>query len=772
MRKLLWTRGIPGSGKSRALRECGLEDFTLSPDAMRLMLGGPEMAAGGSMTVPQTREKRLWRMVHALLEERMARGETVAVDATHARSEDMEGYAEMAGRHRYSMACLDLTGVEFEVAMRRNMERPEVHRVPADSVQRISGNMAKGAVPAGVAVIPVTRKDTWRNKVEEWLSAPSLALDLDGAARVVHVGSLHGGAAALVALVESMGGIRGDDHWIFSGDSCGRGPGSGATVRWLLENAAGRANVSMLWGGDEDRLHAMATGEDPGHAAFSATAVPSLAASGLGRDELDAYCGSLADMVSYRRGGMTVWATHAGLPGPAGRAWMVPSSQCRGGAGRWEDAVDAQWSRNAPEGFVQVHSARNPGRLPLDPAAASVNLAASPGEGLRVAVHGNRGFSAAPSGKPCPAPHTDPGMPTGGAAPASCVPAWATRGEAHLAVMPPDALEAMRSHRNVKMRRSKLYPGIVSFNFDKHVFHSRLWDDIVVKARGLFADDGTWEIVARSYDKFFNVGEMEDTSLLSMSENLVFPVTGWVKENGFLGILGYDPRSESLFATSKSAPDSPFAGWFREILADTVPEAVCHELGLFLRDTGSSMAFEVIDPVRDPHMIEYPEPGLVLLDVFRRSMEFENMPPDGLAAVADRYGLTAKRRAMVFPDWASLEEWHRAASCDMSVELEGYVLEDARGFQAKVKLPYYAFWKWCRTIKDAVARDMAGTGARVPRAPLAQVAENRGLGFLAGEAERFRDWCLAQPATALKSDIITLRRSFAAGTPAPGPGPG
>ena len=567
-----------------------------------------------------------------------------------------------------------------------------------------------------------------------------------------------------------LGGIRGDDHWIFSGDACGRGPGSGATVRWLLDNAAGRPNVSMLWGSDEDRLHALAAGGDPGHAAFREVAVPSLRAAGLGPGELAAYCGSLVDMVTYRRGGMSAWATHAGLPGPAARPWMVPAVQCRAGAGRWEDAVDAQWSRNAPEGTVQVHSARNPGRLPVSAAGPSLNLAAAPGEGLRALVNGARGFEAAGEGMPCPPPAADPGVAPG-AGRRDLVPGWALRGDAGDTALPPAVLAAMRGHRNVKVRGSKLYPTIVSFNFDKQVFHSRQWDDIVVKARGLFADSGTWEIVARSYDKFFNVGEMEDTSLLSMRENLVFPVTGWVKENGFLGILGYDPRSESLFATSKSAPDSPFAGWFREILADSVPPGTREELGHFLRDTGSSMALEVIDPVRDPHMIEYPGPGLVLLDVFRRSMEFEKMPPEGLAAVADRFGLAAKRRAMDFPDWASLEEWHRSASSDMSLELEGYVLEDARGFQAKVKLPYYAFWKWCRTIKDAVARDRAGTGAAVPRASLAQVAENRGLGFLAGEAGRFRDWCLGQPADALKADIITLRRRFAAGAPAPGPRP-
>lgn len=41
MRDLIIMRGCPGSGKSTAIKEAGLENYVLSPDALRLMLRAP-----------------------------------------------------------------------------------------------------------------------------------------------------------------------------------------------------------------------------------------------------------------------------------------------------------------------------------------------------------------------------------------------------------------------------------------------------------------------------------------------------------------------------------------------------------------------------------------------------------------------------------------------------------------------------------------------------------------------------------------------------------
>jgi tRNA splicing ligase len=43
----------------------------------------------------------------------------------------------------------------------------------------------------------------------------------------------------------------------------------------------------------------------------------------------------------------------------------------------------------------------------------------------------------------------------------------------------------------------------VSLNFTRDAFFDKEWNDLTVRARGLFVNTVTKEIVARSYEKFF-----------------------------------------------------------------------------------------------------------------------------------------------------------------------------------------------------------------------------------------------------------------------------
>ena len=83
MRLLLVTRGIPGSGKSTFLTEQRLDTYTLSPDTIRLMLASPQLMIDGQTTMLSRQDAMVWRLLHEMLEQRMTRGETTVVDATH-----------------------------------------------------------------------------------------------------------------------------------------------------------------------------------------------------------------------------------------------------------------------------------------------------------------------------------------------------------------------------------------------------------------------------------------------------------------------------------------------------------------------------------------------------------------------------------------------------------------------------------------------------------------------------------------------------------------
>ena len=67
-------------------------------------------------------------------------------------------------------------------------------------------------------------------------------------------------------------------------------------------------------------------------------------------------------------------------------------------------------------------------------------------------------------------------------------------------------LNAMMNNDLVRVKESGV-PGVVACNFTRKAFYKGAWDEQTVRARGLFLDKNTGAVVARGYDKFFNVGQ-------------------------------------------------------------------------------------------------------------------------------------------------------------------------------------------------------------------------------------------------------------------------
>ena len=289
------------------------------------------------------------------------------------------------------------------------------------------------------------------------------------------------------------------------------------------------------------------------------------------------------------------------------------------------------------------------------------------------------------------------------------------------------AIERHKEARKVfgliaKLRESPLikereFGRISSFNFTKQAFFDRRWDSLTCKARGLFIDTAESKIIARSYDKFFNLDEREDTKLGALKDRFSYPVDVYAKENGFLGIVsagvagasvanadianadvvnagianagianagvanaGVDDASidsapnsadtldnSELFITSKSDPTSPFAQIAHEIIHATLreqeksqnlaPGTLAKRLSATLRARNISLVFEVIDPARDPHIIAYEEPCVIALDAIKNSLAFEKLPYEELQELCAEFGFACKARVARLRNWREFEEF-------------------------------------------------------------------------------------------------------------------
>ena len=227
-----------------------------------------------------------------------------------------------------------------------------------------------------------------------------------------------------------------------------------------------------------------------------------------------------------------------------------------------------------------------------------------------------------------------------------------------------------------------------------------IWDEQTIHARGLFIDTNNGLIVARSYDKFFAIGERPETQMNVLKETLQFPVQAYRKENGFLGIFsGYKGKP---FIASKSTNQGEFAERFARILKEQIGEEKIELMAKELEAMHCSAVFEVIDPIEDPHIVHYSESHCILLDIVVNEYEYRHLSTPLREAFADIYGLETKTFDSTLCSWHGFESFVEFAEGENLYE--GYVLEDANGFMLKIKNDWYKFWKKMRSVSQAIVK--------------------------------------------------------------------
>ena len=609
MRTLLLMRGLPASGKSSWIHAHNLQAYALSPDSLRLMVSAPILLpkpntlhasptqkVDSSYAINQANDKRVWKLLFELLELRMARGDFTIIDATHTSLQALRAYESLAQSYRYRIFVLDFSSVSLEIVKKRNSLRSQsdAYKAVPESIlesmaKKLNDSLAQALPSRYTLLSPESAFEHLRLK----------PIDLNAYTSIHHIGDIHGCIESVVEYLlytfsleartppyrtkeQALNALRQSNfakeaclqlfcpnaYYIFLGDYIDRGIGSGEVVRLLLAIMEER-NICLLEGNHERWLQKW--GRDVlRENEFSTFSVKDLEQAGLSPKDTHRLYARLRQCAYYTFDNKQVLCTHGGLPTLPDNLTLISTRQLIYGSGDYEDMQSCaqNFAATTESNTYQVFGHRNREKHAVRVCERSFALEGGVEFGgcLRACIlHKARlGFYLKPHN---PQAHKLQGIFSQNLLGLmqrdfceiylqnSKDPALARRLNArHNARKIHSLVEKLRKSSLI---REKSFGTISSFNFTKEVFYSKKWDTLTCKARGLFIDTHSYSIVARSYDKFFNLYEREESSLESLERTLSYPVQVYVKENGFLGIMSanpyYDKALESTFTNRDSA---------------------------------------------------------------------------------------------------------------------------------------------------------------------------------------------------------------------------
>ena len=668
MRKLIILRGAMGSGKTSFIKEHNLENYTLSTDNIRLMFSSPELSINYQEVIPQFNNKKVWDLLYTLLEERMKKGEFTIIDAVHAYAdESFPIYKKLAEKYRYRLYVLDFTDIPKEEVYERNKGREIYRQVPESSIDRVYKAFEKERISTAFKVIKPENFNEIINTTPR---------DLNGYDNVHIIGDIHGSATALKTYF-TKNPISEKDYYIFCGDYFDRGTQNYQTFKFLSELMTNK-NMTFLIGNHEDKLYKYACDDEFKMDYDIKNTIEEFEMNHLKKSEIRGFIKSLSQLALITFKDKTYLITHGGLPYIPNKSLdFYSTNSFVYGIDKYETDIDKiynEFMQTANNKIYQVHGHRNFYKNKFDKYEYSINLEGDieHGGNLRILTLTNNNYKYT---------------------------------EIKNTIYNPNLIEETNIYNLIENLRNNKYVfekdlgnNISSFNFTKEAFYNKMWDKETTKARGLFIDIKNYKIVARSYNKFFKVAERKETTLDSLKENLIFPVNFYLKYNGFLGILSV--YNDELFFASKSTNAGDYVEYFKNIFYKKYSNKQIEVLKDKLTKEILSAVFEVIDPFNNPHIIEYQEENLVLLDLIKNTTNFEKISYPDLQIFAQNNNISVKELAYAasnIDEFMSVYDKITAANYKYKDSyIEGFVIEDANAFMIKTKTAYYDKWKYLR----------------------------------------------------------------------------
>lgn len=672
MKVLFVLRGLPGSGKSSFIKENNLEAWTIEPDSIRMLVGGLSLNTQDEMVISQDYDTWVWRLVDEILEFRLDKGILTFLDATSIPLKTLNKYKKLCEIYNVRLYIVDFTNISLEECKKRNESRFTLQpykKVPEEVLDRMYGQL-----------LAVKQEDLKKFDIitpKEALSILSKGIvpeDVNSYDKVIVFGDIHGCATVLESYLNTQD-INVKTLYVFSGDNFDRGIENKKVLN-LLMDLSEKATCIFVQGNHCNYIKKFLRTGEISTPAFQKTI------NEIGDDypRLRAFSRKLRQQYTFEYNGVTYIVTHGGITRKPDL--FVPSSQLIRGVGKYPDMqeVDETFARkNAASNYISIHGHRNLTDAPCKNTDKTFCLEGKVefGGHLRVIEITKAGIT--------PIELKNDVYDT-------ALVNKRTFGKYKNSILNELESSGLINKKSLPLNR-------VSYNFTREAFNKKKWNDLTTTARGLFIDIDTEEVVARSYEKFFAIEERPETQMRNLKNSLAFPVTTYLKENGFLGIVSYDKKVDDLFIATKSTTEGKHTGYLKDILLETLGEKK-EAFKQKLKELNVSAIFECIDIVNDPHIIEYPASRVVLLDIVKNDFTNTFLPYAEIKKVAKDFGLPYKKEFCTlsnFEDFANFVNKYESGELTSS-RIEGFVFVDTKGYRLKYKTPFYKFWKQIRVI--------------------------------------------------------------------------
>ena len=684
MRTLLLLRGIQASGKSTWIKENNLEPYTLSADNIRLNIANPVLTEDGSYEISQKYNKVTWELLYKYLEMRMQNGDFTIIDATHSDLKLLNKYKDLANTYKYTMYCLEFD-VPLEEALKRNKERDNYKYVPERVIERTYETIKNNEkLPSALKKI---------ESIDEIINF--YTADVNQYEKVVIIGDIHSCAEPLKEVLKDF---NEETLYIFVGDYFDRGIQPVETFNIMLDLLE-KPNVILIEGNHEEKsMKKFIYDEEKYTKSFEETTLlPLLKEYDVDyvRASLKKIYKKLRQCFAFEFRGKKFLCTHGGLP-LVPNLTLVSAKEMIHGVGKYETEIGEIYSENYKkglcQGFIQVHGHRgvNDGQF-----SYCLEDRVEFGGELKVLTIDNEG-KIKKTGIKNSVYNKGLKIPMSGAV---------EKVEFNTAN---ELINEMIRHQFINVKECE--HNLISLNFNREAFNKKKWNDLTIKARGLFVDKDSGEVKIRSYNKFFNFGERH-VNLGYLKKYATYPIRAFKKYNGFLGLASV--VNGEVVLTSKSVTSGKYKDIFQDIW-NKVESEVRELLKQTMIENNCTAVFEVVSPEYDPHIIKYDKEHLYLLDFIENKLDLDTHNIDlefseNLMKKVEFSSdlLTKKEELTRLENYDEL--YNFLAEKEKSLEeFEGYVLCDNSGFMFKFKLPYYNLWKtrraWLERYRSALAK--------------------------------------------------------------------